>query len=182
QDIASGRGRVEAAEKMHEGGLAGAGGAHYGHELAATDTIRNPSNRVNRVCSQLIVFDEPLRRDQRPGHNLSRGVPPGLPGGRLRVVAAPASPTITSCPSVRSPRSTSVAAPSAIPSISATGFGRPSAPSVHTRPATPTFASVAATSAKVGVAGRRSEEHTSEPPVTSGTRMPAFAWKKKHPP
>src|SRR5207247_1679029 len=142
QDIASGRGRVEAAEKMHEGGLAGAGGAHYGHELAATDTIRNPSNRVNRVCSQLIVFDEPLRRDQRHGHNLSRGVPPGLPGGRLRVVAAPASPTITSCPSVRSPRSTSVAAPSAIPSISATGFGRPSAPSVHTRPATPTFASL----------------------------------------
>ncbi len=52
-------------------------------------------------------------------------------------------PTITSCPSLTSPRSTSVDAPSLSPSVSVTGAGLPSGPTTQTRPAVPLRASPA---------------------------------------
>src|SRR5437867_13336994 len=49
----------------------------------------------------------------------------------------PPWPTMTSCPTLRSPPRTSVALPSVRPSLSATGWGSPSGPRIHTRPPTP---------------------------------------------
>src|SRR5207247_25352 len=65
QDVPAGRGRVETAEKVHEGGLPRAGGAHHRHELAALDLDRQATERMNRVWAEWIVLREPLGDDQR---------------------------------------------------------------------------------------------------------------------
>ena len=58
-----------------------------------------------------------------------------------RDVPVPASPTTTASPSLRSPRITSVAVPSVMPSVTAIGCGSPSASSRQTRPPTPALPS-----------------------------------------
>src|SRR5207249_10439271 len=70
-------------------------------------------------------------------HGQSRSRPEGV----ARDVPVPASPTTTASPSLRSPRITSVAVPSVMPSVTAIGCGSPSASSRQTRPPTPALPS-----------------------------------------
>src|SRR5207247_593487 len=67
QDVAAGRGGVETAENVHEGGLPRTGGAHDRDELAALDLDRQAAERVNRVGAESIVLREPFGGDQRHG-------------------------------------------------------------------------------------------------------------------
>src|SRR5438034_6261146 len=78
QDVPAGRGRVETAEKVHEGGLPRAGGAHHRHELAALDLDRQATERMNRVWAEWIVLREPLGDDQRHGSAPDAGRAPAL--------------------------------------------------------------------------------------------------------
>src|SRR5438034_55267 len=78
QDVPAGRGRVETAEKVHEGGLPRAGGAHHRHELAALDLDRQATECMNRVWAEWIVLREPLGDDQRHGSAPDAGRAPAL--------------------------------------------------------------------------------------------------------
>ena len=47
EEVAAGGGAVQAAEQVHEGGLAGAGRAHHRHELPGLDAERDSAQRVD---------------------------------------------------------------------------------------------------------------------------------------
>src|SRR5438105_1976035 len=85
EPVAAGRRAIEAAEQVHEGGLAGARRAHDGHEFAGLDRHGDAAQRVHRVRAEMVVLAEVLGRDDRHGaQSLSRGppgaLPPGVPG------------------------------------------------------------------------------------------------------
>ena len=76
QVAAAARG-VEAPEQVHERGLAGAGGPHDRHELAALDRDRDAAEGVDRVGAEVIVLRQAFGDDDRRGHDqsLRRGAP-----------------------------------------------------------------------------------------------------------
>src|SRR5882724_623419 len=140
EPVAPRRRAVEAAEQVHEGGLAGARRAHDSDELAGLDRHRHTAQRVHGVRAEVVVLGELLGRDDRHGaQSLRRGPPvvppPGAPGRFCW--APPPTPVMISWPSVRSPRRTSVAVPSLRPRVRGTALGLPSASRIHTRPGLP---------------------------------------------
>src|SRR5882724_1014300 len=125
QHVLAGGRPVEAAQEVHEGRLARSRGPHHGDELAALDRDRHAAERVDGVRTEVIVLRQALGGDDRRRHaqSLRRGAPCGdCWPPPLR--PAPARPTITSWPSLTSPRKTSAAA-------------LPSGPITHTRPRMP---------------------------------------------
>src|SRR5919201_5892774 len=127
---------IETAEQVHEGRLARARRSHDRDELARLDRDGDAAQRVHRVRAEVVVLAEILGGDDGHAQSLRRGPLLGVLPGRACGLA-PAIPVITSWPSVSSPRSTSVALPSLMPSVSGRAFGLPSASRIHTRPGVP---------------------------------------------
>ena len=65
--ILPGRGRVEAADQVHQGGFAGAGRAHDGDVFAALDFERHVPQGVDGFRAHLITPRNVLEADQRHG-------------------------------------------------------------------------------------------------------------------
>ena len=61
--VAAGRGRVEAAEHVHQGGLAGAGGAHDGDILVAMNLEGDPAQRVDDLRAHFVELGDALDVD-----------------------------------------------------------------------------------------------------------------------
>src|SRR6202171_757677 len=68
QPVLAAGGRVETAEDVHEGRLAGAGGTDDGDELAAADGHIDPAQRLHRVLPRVGGLADPFKLDQRLGH------------------------------------------------------------------------------------------------------------------
>src|SRR5207249_2944529 len=135
QDVPAGRGRVETAEKVHEGGLPRARGAHHRHELAALDLDRQAAERMNRVWAESIVLRELLGDDQRHGSAPDAGRAPAL--ARFLPAAATTVADNDFLPrfEVASEDLGRAAVGEAEPERH--GLGSPSGPRIHTRPPTP---------------------------------------------
>src|SRR5208282_2908559 len=99
--ILSGRGRVEAADQVHQGGFAGAGRAHDGDVFAALDFERHVPQGVNGFRAHLVTPRNFLKADQR--HNQLLGSSPVaaplrifLPSSRSWLMARNPPETISS--------------------------------------------------------------------------------------
>ena len=62
--VMAGGGRIEAAEEVHEGGLAGAAGAHDGHEFTAPDGQIDATQGLERGVTVAVGFGEAVQLNQ----------------------------------------------------------------------------------------------------------------------
>ncbi len=69
QDIASGRGRVQAAEEVHERGLSRSRRTRHRDKIAAPDFNRYRAQRMDHFAADPIVFGEILGFKQDVGHS-----------------------------------------------------------------------------------------------------------------
>ena len=69
EDITPGARRVEAAEEVHEGGLARARRTHDGDELAGRDDDGDAAQRVDLAGSERVVLHDALCLDERRRHH-----------------------------------------------------------------------------------------------------------------
>ena len=56
--VATGRGRIEAAQHVHEGRLAGTRGSHDGEVFVAVDLHRDAAQRVDRLVAHLVELGD----------------------------------------------------------------------------------------------------------------------------
>src|SRR5580765_6464128 len=122
-------GAVEAADQVHEGGLARPGRAHDRYELAFADAHADAVERAHLGVAHAVELDQVARLDQHQKKR-GRGRPP--PAG---CEAEPPVPMTTSVPSVSSPAISSVVEPSVSPRRTSRGLGSPPS-STYTRPLT----------------------------------------------
>ena len=132
EDVVAAGGAVEAAKQVHEGRLAGAGGPHHCHELAAVDAQINLFEGGKQACGRRVGFAQALDPDDGRGcgfssrlrhQNILRRTPlpeEGSAAGRF-------SPSTTRSPAFRSPPVTSVLRLSVMPMLMLTGLSWPSA-------------------------------------------------------
>jgi hypothetical protein len=64
ESVMTGTGRVEAANQVHQGGLAGAGGSHDGDVFAALDLQRHVAQGVDGFHTHLVTARNFLKLDQ----------------------------------------------------------------------------------------------------------------------
>src|SRR5437867_3948778 len=67
-DVPTGGGRVETAEEVHEGGLAGTRWPHHRDELAGLDGDGNAAEGVDGVRPEVVVLRQAVDGDDRSGH------------------------------------------------------------------------------------------------------------------
>src|SRR5690606_26662994 len=110
-------GRVQAADQVHQGGLAGARWPHDGDELAALDTQVDAAQRRHLgLGTGRIHLAQPPGEDHRDPVGRGHCAPPALER----------SPVMTWSPSAIPPPDTSVSLPSLAPSRTITGCAAPS--------------------------------------------------------
>src|SRR5262249_28713989 len=173
-------GPVETAEQIHERRLAGAGGAHDGHELAPRDAQAHAAERAHLDVAHPVGLGDVLHLDHGVGHARDSRSLQNRNGERAcaapsRCPPPPDCSTITGSPIAGESPTISTRVPSSIPTPTLTGTGRPSR-STQTRwpscfgdaPASPPAATPRGSkrSACVGMFGT---------PVRSATMMRAFA-------
>ena len=64
QEVPARGGAVEAAEEVHEGGLAGPGWSHHRHELRGVDAQADPAQGVDGLGPHHVVLGEILDLDE----------------------------------------------------------------------------------------------------------------------
>src|SRR5688500_12087060 len=101
QQVLAAAGGIEAAEDIHEGGLARTGRPHHGDVVAGIDPQADAPKRVDRLAGHAVLLAK-VDRLQKRAHV------PALPATARR-------PTTTCWPSVSVPLEISVKAVSAIP-------------------------------------------------------------------
>jgi hypothetical protein len=69
EHVASGGGAVEAAEEIHEGGLAGARRAHDRHEVARANLQGDLAEGMHDLTAHAIVLGQLVCLDERAAHD-----------------------------------------------------------------------------------------------------------------
>src|SRR5690349_4318268 len=103
QQVLSTAGGIEAAEDVHEGGLAGTRRPHHGDIVASINPQADASQRVDHLSGHMVLLSK-VDRLQNGAHV------PAPPAGARR-------PTTTCCPSVSGPLVSSVNVVSAMPMV-----------------------------------------------------------------
>src|SRR5262249_14255679 len=126
QDVVTAGRPVEAADDVHHGGLARAGRAHDGAEIALFDGHRDATQRVHSDGAHLVSLGDVLQVEQRHGGLAYIGRPRGGPPA-LGAVAGPLETSVMSrSPSLTSPSAISVTVPSLTPTLILVALGAPS--------------------------------------------------------
>ena len=139
EQVAPGGGPVEAAEDVHQRGLAAPRRTPDGHELAGGDLQAHAAERAHLHVPHVEDLGDVLDRDERSGHRqcpTRTAAAPVLPAGRPGVAGRPAlsTPVSTASPGCSGPESTSVKVPSETPTVTCAGAGLPSRRTQRLRP------------------------------------------------